>query len=153
MNAPPATGRLLGLDYGTVRVGVALADPATGLAAPLCTLDARRGLLPALQALIEQHGVGTVVLGDPRRGDGGPGTLHEAVRRLGAAIERLGPRVVYWDESWSSLSAAERLRESDGRRGPRRGAALRREREDGRLDRAAAALVLQDWIDRGEEAR
>lgn len=152
MSGSAAAGRLLGLDYGTVRVGVALADAAAGLAAPLCTLDARKGLLRALQALIEEHGVSTVVLGDPRRGDG-PGTLHEAVRRLGRAIERLGPRVVYWDEAFSSLAAAERLRESDGRAGARRGASTRRERDDGRLDRAAAALVLQDWIDRGQDGR
>lgn len=152
MSEPFDGGRLLGLDYGLARVGVALSDPAGRLATPLTTLDARKGLLPALEALIREHSVQRVVLGDPLRGDGSPGTLHDAIRHLGQAIERLGPQVVYWDEAFSSRSAALQLRQADGRRGARQGTAARREREDGRLDRAAAALVLQDYLDRHEDA-
>jgi putative holliday junction resolvase len=151
-DAPPAVERLLGLDYGLRRVGVALGDTTLRLATPLTTLDARQGLLPALAALIVEHGVGRVVLGDPRRADGSPGTLHESIRRLGEAIARLGPRVVYWDEAHSSRQAATLLREADGRRGARGSAATRQERREGRLDRAAAALVLQDYLDHGEDS-
>ncbi len=138
--------RVMGIDYGTVRVGVALSDPERRLASPFATLDARRGLLARLFEIIEAEEVDLVVVGRPMRGDGSPGSLDERIVHFAQALGRDGLEVRFWDEAYSTRRAEERLREAGaGSRAGRK--AGRRRREEGRLDRAAAALILQEFLD------
>lgn len=139
--------RLLGLDYGTVRVGVALSDPEGRLARPLITLDARAGLLENLKDIVRREDVQRVVLGRPLRSRGEPGSLDGAILHFAEVLRGLGLEVVFWDEGGSSLRAADLLQQASGRRGPPPPARARRERREGRLDRAAAALLLQEYLD------
>jgi putative Holliday junction resolvase len=139
--------RLLGLDYGTVRVGVALGDEETRLARPLATLDARRGLLENLREIIRREGIARVVLGRPLRARGEPGTLDGTILHFAEVLRGLGVEVLFQDEGGSSLRAEALLHEAKGRRGARSAAGTRRERREGGLDRAAAALLLQEHLD------
>ena len=130
-------GRLLGLDVGERRIGVALSDAERRLASPL-EIIVRRGALQdfgRLADLTRQHAVSAIVVGLPRtlRGEIGP-----QARRVQRWVERLTPHldvpVVYADERYSTAEAARRVAAS-GRRAP------------AHLDAAAAAVILQDYLD------
>lgn len=140
-------GRLLGLDYGTVRMGVAVADERVGLARPLLTLDARSGLLPKLREIVRAEGITRVVLGRPMRARGEPGTLDRQILRFADVLRQEGWEVDFQDEGGSSQAAAELLQVNRGRTGVRGARDTRRSRKGGELDRTAAALLLQDYLD------
>lgn len=134
-------GRALGLDLGSVRVGVALADPLGLTAQPFGILKRRdldRDLAPLL-AIVGTHEVGTIVVGYPLLLSGAAGASASDARRF---VERLAPRagipVVLWDERLTTVQAERALREG-GVRGPRRRQLV---------DAAAAAIMLQSWLDR-----
>lgn len=140
-------GRLLGLDYGTVRVGVAVSDESGRLARPLETLDARRGLVERLRQLAALHATRTLVLGRPWRSGGEAGTLDGAILHFADALRAAGFTVIFWDEGGSSRRADDLLRQAGGRRGATDPARARRRRQGGERDRAAAAVLLQDYLD------
>ncbi len=134
--------RVLGLDPGERRIGVALSDPTGTLAQPLEVI-VRRGRdathLDRIADLVKDHDVRHVVVGLPLHMDGRAGQEAEAARRLGDAIAaRTGLPVDFVDERWTTLEAERTLR-ALGSRG-------RRVRE--RADAVAAALVLRTWLDR-----
>jgi len=140
---PP--GRALGLDLGSVRVGVALTDPLGLTAQPFGLLKRRelnRDLAPLL-ALVASHDVTTIVVGHPLLLSGAEGASAADAARF---VERIAPvvaiPVVLWDERLTTVQAERALREG-GVRGPRR-------RE--LVDAAAAALMLQSWLDRFRES-
>ena len=138
--------RIVGLDVGQRRIGVAISDTTRTLARPLTVLS-RSGSQPDLVALAgaeivrlaaEEDGVQAVVVGLPRRLDGSPNEMTPRVSAFADALrERLGLPVVLQDERLSSREAESRLalREKDWR--------VRKQR----LDAAAAAVILQDYLD------
>lgn len=138
--------RVLGVDYGEVRVGLALSDETRTIASPLSTLRRRRGKrapLKALSELAREHGVEAVVFGLPLELSGEESDWTREVRRVGEALsERLDVPVHFIDERMTSVRA-ERAVRSIGL--PR---SKREEKE--RVDAAAAQLILQSWLDRLE---
>lgn len=138
--------RYLGVDYGERRVGVAVSDPTGTLATPLPTLRRRRGKRPplaALEGIGREHGVKAVVFGLPLELDGTESEWTREVRRVAEALgERLEVPVHFVDERLTSVRAEEAVRRSG---------LPRSKREDKeRVDRAAAVLILQTWLDRRE---
>jgi putative Holliday junction resolvase len=132
--------RYLGLDVGDVRIGVALSDETATLASGLSTLQrvGPRKDLKAVAALVREHGVGEVVVGMPYRLDGSLGRQGEKVTAFVEALRRtLEVPVVTWDERLSSVAADELLAQ----------AGVRRRDRKVRIDRAAAVLILQGYID------
>ena len=134
----------MGVDFGERRTGVALSDPTGTLASPLETLERRAGQrlpLKALEEIARAHEVGTLVVGIPLdlRGE-----ETEWTRRVRAAGDELARRlaipVEFVDERFTSVQAERAVRTAGL---PRR----ERERKE-RVDRAAAALILQGWLDR-----
>jgi len=141
--------RVLALDLGEKRIGVALSDRLGWLATPLMVLScsSREAELAAIEELAQKHRVERVIVGYPRNLNGtiGPQAQHvEAyVKQLRA---RLQVPVVLWDERLSTVQA-ERLIHETGRRVRREG-----------IDAAAAAVILQSYLDaqsltRGSEAQ
>ena len=137
------TGVWLGVDVGTVRVGVARSDPAGGLATPLVTLrrDAHANRdIAELAALVAEHGAVGVVVGLPRTlaGREGPSArfAREYAALLAAAIDPI--RVEHVDERLTTVSAERKLSEG-GVRGSRAKRAV--------IDQAAAVELLQHWLD------
>lgn len=138
----PLAGRRLGVDVGSVRVGVALSDPNGVLATPLTTLsrDQRAAAdIESLAALVVEHEVVEVVVGLPRTLGGRHGAAAEDAKSYAAALAgRIAPVPVRLsDERLSTVAATRALREG-GVRGRRQRAVV---------DQAAAVQILQSWLD------
>jgi putative Holliday junction resolvase len=132
--------RYLGLDVGDVRIGVALSDETATLASGLPTL-ARVGPRKDVQAvarLVREHGASEVVVGLPRRLNGEVGTQGQKVLAFMDALrEAIDVPVVPWDERFTTALAQQALLEADVKRKARKGA----------VDKVAAILILQNYLD------
>lgn len=143
-SVPKPKGRIMGIDYGRRRVGVALSDPSWTLATAYKTLTWTRPdlseLIAALQAIVDKEDVRRVVLGMPYRTDGKPGEMEAEVKHFSQRFQAdIGLRAIYVDESYSSVEAEEILSQSQRRR-------HRKERQAVR-DQLAAELILQTYLD------
>jgi putative Holliday junction resolvase len=143
--------RLLGLDLGERRIGIALAE-SDGPALPLVTL--RRDRTPgvdaaAIQRLIDQHAVGELIVGLPLEANGSEGPQVAITRTWVEAVAPLlnGVTVGFRDERLSSHVAEGRLGPMKRGRSGGPPSAAQREAYRGRLDREAAAVILQDELD------
>ena len=137
MSGTPA-GRVLGVDLGTKRVGLALSDPLRLIASPLTTVDAgtESGLCDRLAALCREREVSLVVIGLPVSADGSEGPLCARARRVGERLRAAGLATAFQDESWSSRDAEDAVRAEGGtRKGSR-----------DRIDAMAASLVLREFL-------
>ena len=135
--------RVLGIDFGERRIGLALSDPTATLASPLETMTRRVGKRPPLSRLEEvaiAHEVEQLVVGLPLNLQGHETPWCEEVRRMGDALAaRLSLPVDYVDERMTSVRAERGIRSQGLPKGKRE--------EKGRVDAAAAALILQSWLD------
>ena len=137
-------GPVLGFDYGTERIGVAVGQTLTGTASPLTTLEAHGGRPDwrRIDALLAEWRPVQLVVGVPRNMDGSDSEMTARAarfqRQLGA---RSGLPVAGVDERLTSFDAEQRLAE----------AGLPRARERGEIDRVAAQLILETWFS-GETA-
>ncbi len=132
--------RLLGVDLGTKTIGLALSDPGRAVAGPRETLRRGRfrGDSARIAALCAREGVGGLVVGLPRHMDGGEGARAESARAWAANLaERLSLPALMWDERLST-AAVERAMIASG---------MSRRRRAARVDRAAAAYILQGALD------
>ena len=150
--------RLLGIDLGTRRIGLAVADSGIGGARPLATIGRTASIdtdADAIGRVCLEQGVVELVVGLPVEASGVEGQMAEGARAWAAEIgTRLGLPVTLRDERLSSFEAERRLgRMPRGRSG---GAPSRAQRNAfrARIDREAAAVILQDELDaRRQEAR
>jgi putative holliday junction resolvase len=133
-----AAGRVLAVDLGTRRVGLALSDPLRMISSPYDTIpmDGEARLVDALTALCAAQSVALVVIGLPLSADGSEGPGCARARRLLAALEAKGIAVRLQDESWSSRDAEVILRESG----------KSRKNAKGKVDAIAASLILRDFL-------
>lgn len=134
----PPSGRLLALDVGDKRVGVAVCDEMQTLASPLAVL-LRRSRAEDVQRLArlaaEQRASG-LVAGHPLNADGSAGAQAQQAARYAQRIaSALGLPLQLWDEYGSSQEAAQRLAHAS------------RRRRQAPLDAEAAAVILQDYLD------
>jgi putative Holliday junction resolvase len=131
--------RVLGIDVGSVRIGLAVSDETCTLASPVATVpNDPRTLWPRLAREMEDRQVARVVIGLPRKLDGSEGDAAEHARRFAAEVERRTDAAVeLWDERFTTTIAERTLIESGVRR--------RRRREV--IDAVAAAVLLQSWLD------
>ena len=141
----PRGVRVVGIDLGERRIGVAVSDPSGTLARPLKTIerglsdaDAVEQLRATIAELAAEDEVGSVVVGLPSRLDGSP---NRQTQRIATMVQLLSAQlsvpVHTYDERLSSREAEERLalREKDWRK------------RKAKLDAAAAAVILQDYLD------
>lgn len=139
--AIPPTGRILSLDWGQVRIGLALSDESQTLASPLETLVRRKGKrfpMPRLLELIEAHRPVAVVVGLPLTGEGDESENAAAARATADAVAaRTSLPVDLWDERLSTARALRAVREQGG--------STRGRKED--VDALAAAILLQHFLD------
>ncbi|MDX9755757.1 MAG: Holliday junction resolvase RuvX [bacterium] len=135
-----SSGRILAIDNGTRRVGLALSDELRITGQPYQTLEpvSDEDLLQKLYVIIEKEQVTEVVIGLPKRLDGSSGDMAENAKRLAAALrDHLGIKVKLWDERFSTHAAQRALLEGDVRRNKRKQV----------IDQTAAAWILQGYLD------
>lgn len=135
------------MDFGEKRIGLALSDESGTLATPLDTIRRRRGKRPPIARIVEvarTHGAVRVVLGLPLELDGSESEFCKEIRRIGGIVqERLGVPVHFVDERMSSVRAERAVRSI--------GLPKTKREQKGRVDAAAAALILQDWLNGRQE--
>ena len=140
MGPPRPAGRVLGLDLGDVRIGVAISDPERRVALPFGTVHVGRppGELLAIAALVAEHEVTLVVLGLPLSMSGERGPRARLAAGFAEALRVvLTVPVEFQDERLSTVEAERSLREA-GIKGRDRRAVV---------DAAAAQVILQAWLD------
>ncbi|MCG2767811.1 MAG: Holliday junction resolvase RuvX [Anaerolineae bacterium] len=133
--------RVLALDVGDRRVGIAISDPIGMLARPLTVVKRSGRDYQRIADLAKEHGVELIVAGYPRNMDGSEGEQARKVEAYLAGLEEhIDVPIELWDEQLSTFEA-QRLMIEAGRRA--------RERRE-RIDAAAAAVILQDYLDTGK---
>jgi putative Holliday junction resolvase len=149
--------RLLGIDLGERRIGIALADADGGRAMPLTTL--KRASSPdrdadALAQLARDHGVEELVVGLPLEASGADGQQARLTRSWVAAVQpRIALPVTLRDERLTSHVAEERVGPMKRGRSGGPPTASQRQAWRARVDREAAAIILQDELDARETGR
>ncbi|MGI9163807.1 MAG: Holliday junction resolvase RuvX [Mycobacterium sp.] len=142
----PGRGRRLGVDVGTVRIGVAVSDPDGVLATPVETVRRDRGTghLRRIVSLVNELHVVEVVVGLPRTlADRAGASADDAVEMADLLAGRIQPIPVRLaDERLTTVSAARSLRE----------AGVRAKDQRGKIDQAAAVAILQGWLDQRRAA-
>lgn len=138
----PGLGRRLGVDVGSVRVGVSLSDPSAFLATPLVTLqrDEKRGSdLTELVRLVAEHDVVEVVVGLPKTLAGRHGPAAQAATAYAAALAgRVAPVPVRLSDERLTTVVVSRVLAQRGVKGKKQRAVV---------DQAAAVEILQSWLD------
>lgn len=135
--------RIMGLDYGSKTVGVALSDELGITAQPIMTIERKsenklRRTLAKIEELIDEYGVSFVVLGYPKNMDNTIGSRAVATEEFKEHIERrTGLEVVLQDERLSTVESERILMESG----------VRRENRKEYVDKMAAAVILQSYLD------
>jgi putative Holliday junction resolvase len=138
-------GRVMGIDVGTVRVGIALSDESRIIAKPHVTLrrEGNDRTAKAIAAVAAEHGVDRIVVGLPLGLDGAEQKSSEDSRALASAIGgATGLPVVVWDERLTTAQAERALLAAN----------VRREKRREVIDRIAAALMLQSFLDRAAQS-
>lgn len=144
----PTTGRLVAIDLGEVRIGIAVSDPGQVVASPMETLYVPRGQFePALDALVDavtRHEAAGIVVGNPRRLDGREGAAAARARRFAEALSlRTGLAAVMVDERFSTVEAERILIDDDVSRAGRKNS----------IDRVAASVLLQTVLEQQRARR
>jgi putative pre-16S rRNA nuclease len=134
--------RILAIDHGTRRMGVAVSDALKTIALPLEFIPAEpsAGLFERLRVLVREKEVESILVGMPRNMDGSYGPAAEKVREFVTRLEKeVAVRVRLWDERLTSAQANRFLTE----------AKVRGRRRRDKVDQTAAAILLQSFLDAG----
>jgi putative Holliday junction resolvase len=129
--------RVLCIDYGRKRVGIAIGDPLGVIATPLMTIERTR-VEEELTKLIKEYSIELIVIGNPVRTDGVVGKRENEVKEFARFIEKtFSIGVKLWDERYSTQEAERYMREMEEKPS----------RDKGKVDRIAATLILQSYLD------
>jgi len=132
--------RLLGIDYGKKRIGLALSDPTGTICSPLDTLENKSMEKAARQIaqLAKEKQVDEFVLGLPLNMDGSEGPSAQAAKHLGKLLNKLSNLTVHmWDERLSTVEAERAMLEAD----------MSRKKRARRIDKVAACMILKSFLD------
>jgi putative Holliday junction resolvase len=129
--------RVLGIDFGTKRVGIAISDGLGMTARPLEVVS-RSKVVSRLSEIVTEYDVGLIIIGMPTGLSGGEGSSAAGARAMAAEIEAaVAVPIEYLDERFTSRMAESSLLESGMKRRDRRAT----------VDKVAAAIILQDFLD------
>lgn len=136
----PSQGRLLGLDFGTKRIGIAVSTPAQTIASPLESYSRQNDKQDAhrLSRVAEEYDVVGLVVGLPVHMSGDEGDVARQARKFGEWAGRVtGLPVRYWDERYTSTMAEQQLQQAE----------LSKKKRKSRIDKLAAQIMLQAYLD------
>lgn len=132
--------RVLAIDYGTKRTGIAVTDPLKLIASPLETVSTA-SLLDYLHEYLTSEEVEAIVIGEPLHADGRPTQIHHLVVGLSRKLQKTFPAITVelHDESFTSENAKQVILQSGTRKKKRRDKSL--------VDKVSAALILSDYLE------
>ena len=143
MNQRP---RILGIDYGSRRIGIAVSDPLGIIATGIATIPNDAGVIGRLRKFIDEYAIGSIVIGTPLNLKGEEAAAESAAGEFAGRLGReLHLPVERCDERFTSAIAHRTLIEMGVRK------KARRSKE--RIDSMAAALILQSWLDSARPVR
>jgi putative holliday junction resolvase len=145
------SGRILAIDYGRARIGLAIAESPSGIAQPLETLTRvnRNEDMRRLREMVRDHLVKLVLVGLPLRLDGSRGEMAEEAERFAERVRKqAGVPVEMADERLSSWEAERLLEEEYGRRPKPSGRASKKKEGAVTVDSMAAVIILRDYLGR-----
>ena len=134
--------RIIGLDIGDIRIGIAVSDHSGTIASPLEVL-VRKGWGPDVRHILsicDRYETRRIVSGLPLNMNGTEGAQASKTREFCAQLEKAGLIVAFQDERLSTVSAEEAMLQAD----------LSRESRKSKVDKVAAALILQMWLDKNK---
>ena len=133
--------RILGIDYGDRRTGIAMSDEDEYLAGGLTTLNSANAEYTAdeIAKICNEHGICEIVLGLPRNMDGSEGFRAQHTRNFGKMLQERMPdaKIVFYDERMTTMAAAQYMNITD----------ICAKKRKGGIDRLAAKIILQDYLD------
>lgn len=130
--------RIMAIDYGLKRVGVAITDPLCTISQPLLTIEPKSSsdLIKRLKCIAQEHEVGMIILGNPLSLEGKPTEMSNRIERFMKKLRRsIDVEVVLWDERYSSKYAVKRMRNLG----------ISGKKEE--IDRIAAAILLDEYLE------
>jgi len=131
--------RIMAIDYGEKRIGIALTDPLLTFAYPYKTIINDARTFTVINDIIREMGVTSLIIGLPLNADGSEKEITLRVRKFGENIEKLtGLKPGFYDERYSSSIAQERIISSVSKKSKRR--------DKGLVDMNAAAVILEDYL-------
>jgi putative Holliday junction resolvase len=139
MNETKKTKRIIALDVGTVRIGVAASDPTGTFAQGISVLSAGGDWIGELEAIVEKYAAEKILVGMPRRTDGNDGPEAAKMKRTAERLRLRFPNaeIVTWDERFTTVIANQAMLEGGASRAKRRNT----------VDKVAAAVLLQNYLD------
>jgi len=126
---------LVSLDVGEKRIGVAVADDSVRIAVPFTTIEVDGNELTAIAELVIKQAADTIVVGYPRNQQGEATAQTNYVEKFAEQLVDMGPKVVFQDESLTSVIAEQRL------------VAQKKPYTKGDIDANAASIILQDYLE------
>jgi putative Holliday junction resolvase len=134
-------GKLLGIDYGMKRTGLAITDDYKIIASPLTTVDTK-DILPFLEVLCKKEPIEAIVLGEPKYLNGTESEMTKNVHAFKLKLEKLLPqlKIHLEDEFYTSKIAADTMVQAGYKKKDRR--------DKRNLDKISAALILQSFMER-----
>ena len=133
--------RIIGVDYGSKRIGLSISDPLGVIARPIDALMNDDEFFNALRAIVVREQIKLFVVGMPFNLKGQVAFKAEEVRIFIDQLKReIGLDVVSWDERFTTTIAQQTLREMGTKKSER-------QKKDGRIDSMAAAILLQNYLD------
>lgn len=132
-------GRVVGIDYGRVRIGVAISDETKFIARSIACLPFSKKFPELLKATLKEFtNIEAIVIGLPLQMNGKEGIMATEVRAFGETLRALFTMpIIFWDERLSSAQAERFLKESD----------FNRKKRSERIDEQAAVVILQSYLD------
>ena len=136
--------RIMGLDFGSHTIGVALSDALLWTAQVLKNIKRSKNELVELDEIIKEYEVAEIVLGYPKNMNGTIGERAELTTKFGEVLERkFALPLIYWDERLSTVGAERALLEAD----------LSRAKRKKVIDKMAAVFILQGYLDSRSQTR
>lgn len=134
-------GRVLGIDYGTRRVGLALSDPLGIIAQPIDAVKQSSELMAEIRQVVERERVHTVVVGMPLNLKGQAAQTAQEVQKFVEQLRaELSMEVATWDERFTTTIAQQTMTTMGTKK-------KERQQKNGRIDSMAAAVMLQNYLD------
>ena len=133
--------RIMALDYGEKRVGIAITDPLGIISQPLLTIQvgSEKDLIQRLKFIIEENGVGLIIIGNPISHRGEPTKISKKIMKFASKLRNfLNIEVKLWDERFTSKYAARILQDIGIKKG-----------KAAKLDQIAASIMLDEYLKSG----